>query len=344
MLKFTINNFNVIIHLPSPPGSGGGGEVLKVPMDSRLRRNDICGTRLFPVKGLKVWSLIVIFLILSFYNLSFPQDIKTDSLNLRFDSIIYINGKSNYSVDENNPDIKLFRAINNYRTPFLDNFLNITDKSAFPVAIALPVTLFAYGRIKDRTYDENTGILLAFSEVTNLLATTGIKYIVKRSRPYISLTDVHYKNTSFTDKYSFPSGHTSTTFAVSTMLMLRYPCSPQIYGPVYLWSLIVAYGRSYWGMHYPTDLLGGAVIGTLSSVAVFSIRKEIINLKNSIFNEKDKPDQNSDKKLSGIIAGTYIISLSLNEFIFPHDNIDISIIPEHYDKLSGFLMNINIHF
>ncbi|RPI19363.1 MAG: phosphatase PAP2 family protein [Ignavibacteriae bacterium] len=247
-------------------------------------------------------------------------------------------------VKEEGSDVKLFRTINNHHTKFFDKFFNITDKSVLPVSIVLPVTLFTYGRIKNRTYDENTGVLLASSEALNFLVTGGIKYLFKRERPYKTLSNVHYKRTSFADKYSFPSGHTSTSFAISTMLMLRYPKSPQIYVPVYLWSLIVAYGRPYWGMHYPSDLLGGAVIGTLSSVAIFSIRKEIIKLKNSVFNEKDKPDLNTTSGLNSVIAGIYIISLSLNEYL-SNDKLNFTLLPEHNSNtLNGVSCFINFNF
>lgn len=289
-------------------------------------------------------KILTIFFISS--GLSFSQITNKDTHNLRgeciVDSLIIADSNSLTQSIENNFDIKLFRKINNYRTSFLDGFLNITDKSMLPVSIALPVTLFAYGRWKNRSYDENTAVLIGVSETMNFLLTGGIKILVKRPRPYIALPNVYYKKTSPADKYSFPSGHASTSFAISAMLTLRYPDSPEIYVPVYIWSLIVAYGRPYWGMHYPTDLFGGVVVGTLSSVAVYSLRKEIIKLKNSVFNEKDKPDINANSNLPGLIAGAYIISMTLNDIIFHSENTRISVIPLHNNSLNGMSISISV--
>jgi len=219
--------------------------------------------------------------------------------------------------DPDNIDVKLFRSINNNRSKFLDAVLPYTDVSVFPITIALPVTLIAYGELDKKYYVSNTGVLLSLSLILSEGTALGVKNIVKRKRPYMSLDNVHKRDIGFSDPYSFPSGHTNSAFTITTIFMLRYTKYPYVYVPMYAWSLIVAYGRSYFGMHYPVDLLGGAVIGTLSSALIYSIRSPIIKAKNRLFNEPNKPDENVSSKFAGYFAGTFILISLLNEFVLP---------------------------
>lgn len=251
-------------------------------------------------------SILLLCSIINFSSITFSQDtVRTQK------------------KDPDNLDVKLFRTINNNRSKLLDNLLPITDKTVFPIAIALPLGMIAYGEIGKKYYDGNTGVLLALSLVLSEGTTFGLKYIVKRKRPYMSLDNVYKRDISLSDPYSFPSGHTNTAFTITTMFMLRYVKYPYIYVPMYAWSLIVAYGRSYFGMHYPADLLGGAIIGTLSSALIYSLRSEIIKAKNNLFNEPGKPDKNT--KFIGYFIGAALITSILNENIFHSGNVNIDL-------------------
>lgn len=270
----------------------------------------------FNIKNIRVYLLLILLLV---YAVStYPQSIninKTDS--------------SGAYSESRNFDIRLFRSINNYRSGFLDGAVTITDNSMLPASLIIPTAMFLMGRAFDNTYDENTGVLLGTSEVLNLGLTYGIKFLVRRDRPYKTLSRVHHKDVSISDPYSFPSGHSSTTFAISTMFALRYPKQPQIYVPLYLWSVIVGYGRVYFGMHYPSDVLAGAVVGALSSVTVYSLRNHILNFKNQVLGGRDRPDKNYlTAETMGIAAGSYLVLTALNEFIFSgKSSFDFSISP-----------------
>lgn len=245
--------------------------------------------------------------------------------------------------DPDNIDIGLFRMINNKRSDFLDKGLTIIDNSVFPAALLLPSALIIYGRGENKPYEENTGVLLASSEITNFALTFGIKNIIKRKRPYITLSNVNHKNVSIKDEYSFPSNHTSTSFSIASTFALRYSKYPQIYVPMYVWGLIVGYGRVYWGMHYPSDVLGGAVLGTLSAAAIYSLRVEIIKAKNNLLGEKNKPDiNNNNSKSIGIITASCLLSLILNEFTISRiGNINLQFQPAASDGSIGIGCRIN---
>ena len=72
------------------------------------------------------------------------------------------------------------------------------------------------------------------------------------------------------DRFSFPSGHTITAFAVAVTVGTFYPA---LVGPLLLCAFIIATSRILLGMHFLSDVLVGAIIGTglaLTSHAVFA--------------------------------------------------------------------------
>ena len=86
----------------------------------------------------------------------------------------------------------------------------------------------------------------------------------------------------------------------------------------------MGYGRAYFGMHYPSDILGGAIIGSLSSALIYSLRVDIIKFKNRILKEENKPDQNISKNIAGLYLGELILTSFFNDFIFSSDKYQIN--------------------
>ena len=77
--------------------------------------------------------------------------------------------------------------------------------------------------------------------------------------------------------YSFPSGHTCASFSCAVVYYKMYP---DIKGKgAMVLAVLIALSRLYVGVHYPTDVLGGAIVGWLSA---------ILALKISVFTEKKK--------------------------------------------------------
>lgn len=224
-----------------------------------------------------------------------------------------------FKQDPNNFDCRLFRKINNSRSPLKTKVLNTFDNSMLPVAIMLPPTLFIYSRVKRNTYDENSAYLLFTSEFTNFAVTFGIKTFFKRARPLNALQNVHSKGVPILDVYSFPSGHTSTSFAMATMFALRYPAYPQVYAPMFAWGLVIAYARPYFGMHYPSDLLAGAIIGSGSSILVYSLRKELFRFKNQVLGEDKTDDGSINSGVLTFFGAAFAISAIFDNFIFKED-------------------------
>jgi len=88
-----------------------------------------------------------------------------------------------------------------------------------------------------------------------------MKIIIHRTRPYIKLKNIRIIG-SRASGHSFPSGHTSQSFFIATLLLHYYQVNIFIWLMLYGIALMVGITRIYVGMHYPRDVLGGAILGT----------------------------------------------------------------------------------
>lgn len=218
-----------------------------------------------------------------------------------------------YRYNENSLDVKIFRSFNDINSRFVNSLVSISNNSIAPVSVAAPLGLYIIAQTEDNYYDQSSAVLLALSEITNGIATYGIKLAVKRNRPFRTLNNVKLTDTSdVAGSYSFPSGHTSSSFAIATSLTLRYPDNAWLIAGSYTYAAIVSLGRMYWGVHYPSDVLGGMLIGAGSAALIYSLRVPIINAKNKLFNQDERQDNLNSGNIN---TGAFLITLAATDFI-----------------------------
>ena len=97
-----------------------------------------------------------------------------------------------------------------------------------------------------------------------LLTNCLLKHLVARKRPFHKLETLHPLIKPPKD-WSFPSGHTTSSVSASLILFSGLPFSMGI--PILLIGCMIAFSRMYVGVHYPSDIFGGAIVGIFSAWA-----------------------------------------------------------------------------
>ena len=93
------------------------------------------------------------------------------------------------------------------------------------------------------------------------------KKLYPRQRPYIQLKHTKVLENPLKD-HSFPSGHTTAIFSLVTPLMITYPAFAAVLLPL---AVTVGISRIYLGLHYPTDVLVGLILGIFSGAVSLNI-------------------------------------------------------------------------
>lgn len=161
-----------------------------------------------------------------------------------------------------NLDIRLLRDINLHRNTHLDGTFKTISATASPFAFGTPVILYGIGLINKDKDMKDKALYIGATVITSTVIATILKNTVKRARPFNTYPDIQ-KETSG-GGYSFPSGHTSDAFSLATSVTLAYP-KWYVIVPAFAWAGAVGYSRMDLGVHYPSDVLMGAVTGAGSA-------------------------------------------------------------------------------
>jgi len=161
-------------------------------------------------------------------------------------------------------DRKLFYIINkNIKCGFFDKLMPyITELGGVIFTSILPLFLILISKNKARIIGFEILISLSISQVLVQI----LKRVLARERPYNILQNINTFGIKLKD-YSFPSGHTTASFSIATVLSLNIP---QLMIPVLILALMVGVSRIYLAVHYPSDVLVGVILGIVSSFATHS--------------------------------------------------------------------------
>ena len=186
------------------------------------------------------------------------------------------------NVSAQNLDIDILRKINVDRNPKLDQTFSFITDTDTPISFLIPATILTIGLIKKDSVLRRKAFVIGGSLIISTIISSGIKFAVNRDRPFVTYPEIIKLSNGGSP--SFPSGHTSVAFSSATSLSLMFP-KWYVIAPAYIWAGAVGYSRMHLGVHYPSDVLIGAIIGGGSAVLskwvitkIYSRKKNTANL------------------------------------------------------------------
>jgi len=173
-----------------------------------------------------------------------------------FDSVLHWDRRMVHTIGASRKIIKLDRM-----------FVTATLLGDGYIWATLAFGLLVFGGSSDRRY---VGIGFVVT-VANILIFRVIKTLTGRIRPE---TTAQPRLRTRVDGYSFPSGHATTSFGLAWVVFNCYP-HVAVQTSVYVVAATIAFSRVVVREHYPLDVLGGAILGSAVSAALFPLLTQL---------------------------------------------------------------------
>jgi len=177
----------------------------------------------------------------------------------------------------NHIDTELFLILNPIGHPYLDNIMWLISKTNFLIPFFLILSIFIILKFKKQSI-----IILLSIALTIVLSdriSSGLIKKMKRPRPTHEMTlegKILTVNNYKGGKYGFVSSHAANSFALAFFISLIFR-RKWISLSIFFWAIIVSYSRIYLGVHYPADIIGGAIVGILCAFISYILYQIIEN-------------------------------------------------------------------
>ena len=169
----------------------------------------------------------------------------------------------------------LLLKINGLNTPWLDSMMSTLTQGIY----WLPLFILVIGSIIYRAHWKTISILLLLAVViflTDRISAGLLKPWIGRLRPSHNPeleSLLHFVNNYKGGLYGFVSSHATNAFGIATFLWLILRKGINWIWIMYLLAIIFSFTRIYLGVHYPSDILGGAVLGSILGLGVYKISR-----------------------------------------------------------------------
>lgn len=211
-------------------------------------------------------------------------------------------------------DKNLFLTLNGFHSNWMDHFMWLMSETM----VWLPFFLFFIYTLVRNKQSQSIWLILTFALLitfTDQIASGVFKPLVERLRPTHDPSMagmVHVVNHYRGGHYGFFSSHAANVFAFAglSLLLVRN----WIYSALILvWASLISYSRIYLGVHFPLDILTGAIFGMLSAVGFFYLYQILAKVKSTSRSTKGKSRRKTTNGFASKEAGqlNYILVIIL---------------------------------
>lgn len=176
-----------------------------------------------------------------------------------------------------NADINMLKEVNKHETTFKNKYLELNASSTTTLGLGIPAGIAIAGFITHDNKLKKDALFMGAAFLATGIVTQSTKRIVDRKRPFETYSFIITRDDE-SGGLSFPSGHTSSAFCTATSLSLRYR-KWYVIVPSYIFATSVAWARMYQGVHYPSDVLAGALVGACSAWVSWKVQKWVVGKK-----------------------------------------------------------------
>ncbi len=184
-----------------------------------------------------------------------------------------------------NIDFQLFVFFNSLNSPFWDKIMWWFSGTKFWLPMYLLIIIYIIYKQQWRAIITIAFIALVVT-LADQISVHAFKEVFQRLRPCHNseLHDiVHLVNNKCGGKYGFVSSHAANTFAVAFFLSKLFK-NKNFSIFIFIWASVVSYSRIYLGVHFPFDVLGGAVLGSIIGYLIYKLYNFMLNKLPKHFN------------------------------------------------------------
>jgi len=159
-------------------------------------------------------------------------------------------------------DTHLFLWFNSHHSPFWDDVMWFISGRIEWLPLYLVLIAFIIYRFRWKSITILIAVILTIA-LADQLAVKAFKEVFERLRPTHNPEIqhlVHIVNDYRGGSYGFVSNHAANSFSLAMFISLLFK-NRYVTISIFFWALLVSYSRIYLGVHYPGDILGGAVLG-----------------------------------------------------------------------------------